>query len=548
MIETSTKASSSKLYDTTIADIPSRGLNKRTCQKFSYGVIKKGGKVYHVAQYTHKGAVVAQKIRSPDKKFKWVGAPKGVELFGQALWKKGGKRLIITEGEIDALTVSQIQDNKWPVVSVQNGAAGAESSVREQLEFVNSFDRVDICFDNDEPGRKAAVAVALLLTPGKAHITSLSRKDPNEYLTEGDTQSLVTALWNSQPYRPDGIVNVKDVQADDPVLGEIMDYPWEGPTQNLYGRRFGELIIHTSGSGMGKSTVLRELVHYDIYAGNKPGLMFLEENATQTVQSLISLELNKPVRRILASRAVNVARKRCGKKPIKFDINDNLTDAEYAAALEKLRETGLSLYDHFGSVDGAELIQKMEYMVKALGCRVIYLDHISIVISGLDSGNERKDIDILMTNLRSFVERTQCRVEAVCHLIKPDGAPFEEGGQISLKDLRGSGSLYHLADGVLGYERNQQDPDPLISNTIAVRSLKDRFSGFTGITAALQYSKETGRLIEVAWERNEEGKLCFGGIDAGPSKKPKVGSTFKKNKKRELPVDEDGADDPLGDD
>lgn len=536
---------STNLIDAEIAAIPSRNIRKDTCAKFGYGVVKKNGVLYHVAPYTNKGVVVGQKVRSPDKKFRWVGSNKNIELFGQQLWKAGGKRLIITEGEIDALSVSQVQGNKWPVVSVPNGAAAAESAIRSQLEYVNSFERVDICFDSDDAGRKAAIAVALLLTPGKAHITHLSRKDPNEYLKEGDDQALLTALWNSQPYRPDGIVSVVDVPADTPMIGEIMDYPWDGHTEKLFGRRFGELCIHTSGSGMGKSTVMREMVHYDIYAGNRPGLMFLEENATQTVQSLISLELNKPVRRILAARAVNDARTKSGKKPIQFDVKDDLTTEEYQRALKKLRDTGLALYDHFGSVDSDSLIQKMEYMVKALGCKVIYLDHISIVISGLESGNERKDIDILMTNLRSFVERTQCRVEAVCHLTKPDGQPYEEGGQISLKDLRGSGSLYHLADGVLGYERNQQDLNKDYANTIAVRCLKDRFSGYTGIANALRYTKETGRLLEVPWEYDESGKLCFAGIaPAEPGKKFKN----KKSKATDLPEDDHVIDNPLGDD
>ncbi len=536
---------STPLVTPTIVALPSRGLRKDTCQKFGYGIVKRNNKTYQVAPYTDsKGVVVGQKIRSPEKKFAWSGTAKGVQLFGQSLWKAGGKRLIITEGEIDAMSVSQIQDNKWPVVSVQNGAAGAEASIRAQLEYVSSFERVDICFDADEPGQKAAIAVALLLPPGKAHITRLSKKDPNEYLVEGQGEALKTALWNSQPYRPDGIISVSDVKADTPSLSEIMDYPWENQTTELLGRRFGELMIHTSGSGMGKSTVMREMVHYDIYAGNRPGLMFLEENAIQTVQSLVALELNKPVRRIFAARAVNAARKKQGRKPIEFDIKDNLTDKEYAAALAKLRETGLSLYDHFGSVDQQSLIQKMEYMVKALGCRVIYLDHLSIVISGLESGNERKDIDVLMTNLRSFVERTQCRVEAVCHLTKPDGTPYEEGGQISLKDLRGSGSLYHLADGVLGYERDQQNTDPAAANTIAVRSLKDRFGGVTGIVNALRFSKESGRLDEVAWDYDDEGKVVFEGT-ARPKKNKGAGGSFKN---REHEEDSEIIEDPLDED
>jgi twinkle protein len=269
------------------------------------------------------------------------------------------------------------------------------------------------------------------------------------------------------------------------------------------------------------------MLYHDIWAGNRPGLMFLEESARQTVQSLIALELNKPVRKIMAARAVNAARKQQKLKALEFNVKDDLTDKEYQAAHKKLCDTGLSLYDHFGSLDADDLIQKMNYMVTALGCKVIYLDHISIVISGLDSGNERKDIDVMMTKLRSFVERTGCRVEAVCHLTKPDGQPFEEGGQISLKDLRGSGSLYQLADGCLGYERNQQALDPEEANTIVVRSLKDRFAGVTGIVNALRYSPTTGRLTEVEWGRDEEGNIVFADLPEKSKSKQSKGKSFK---------------------
>jgi twinkle protein len=511
-----------------IKALVARKITKPTCQKFDYQVVTTNGKEWHIANYTDKaGKVVCQKLRSPDKKFTWVGDTKHIELFGQHLWKKGGKRLVITEGEIDALTVSQVQQNKWPVVSLPSGAAGAVKAIKDNLEFVESFETVVLCFDADEAGQKAAVEVATLLTPGRAHITRLALKDPNEYLKNGDVDGLTTCLWNSSPYRPDGIVNISDIDMTNENNLTVIDYPWMAMTTALFGRRMGELLIHTSGSGMGKSTVLREMLYHDIWAGNRPGLMFLEESARQTVQSLIALELNKPVRKIMAARAVNAARKQQKLKALEFNVKDDLTDKEYQAAHKKLCDTGLSLYDHFGSLDADDLIQKMNYMVTALGCKVIYLDHISIVISGLDSGNERKDIDVMMTKLRSFVERTGCRVEAVCHLTKPDGQPFEEGGQISLKDLRGSGSLYQLADGCLGYERNQQALDPEEANTIVVRSLKDRFAGVTGIVNALRYSPTTGRLTEVEWGRDEEGNIVFADLPEKSKSKQSKGKSFK---------------------
>ena len=413
----------------------------------------------------------------------------------------------MTEGEIDAMSIFQMQEGKWPVVSIPNGAPNAAKSFRENLEFLNSYDEVVICFDNDEAGKAGAIEAAMELTPGKAKIAQLSLKDANEHLLAGDSRTVITALWEAQTYRPDGILHVKDVKLGGSKDMKVWDYPWMCMTKALYGRRSGELVMHTSGSGMGKSTVIRELILADIQAGENVGVLMLEESTQDTKHDLMSLLLNKPIKRILAARKMNEMRRASGKNAIDFDIVDDLTDEEYEGAVVQIEGRNLFLYDHFGSQDCDTLIHKLEYMVKSLGCTKIYLDHVSIVISGMDSGNERKDIDVLMTKLRSFVEQTDCHVDAVCHLTKPQGQPFEEGGQISLRDLRGSGSLYQLADSVLGYERDQQHQDRKVANTIMIRSLKDRFGGFTGLCGALYYDKEHGRLKEIEWTTDADGNI-----------------------------------------
>ena len=98
-------------------------------------------------------------------------------------------------------------------------------------------------------------------------------------------------------------------------------------------------------------------------------------------------------------------------------------------------------------------------MIVALGCKRIFLDHLSIVVSGMDNdedGGERKAIDKLMTNLRSLVEETGATMFVVSHLKRPEKKGHEEGGQVSLSQLRGSGAIAQLADMVIGLERNQQ--------------------------------------------------------------------------------------------
>jgi len=136
-------------------------------------------------------------------------------------------------------------------------------------------------------------------------------------------------------------------------------------------------------------------------------------------------------------------------------------------------------------------------MAKALDCQYIILDHLSIVVSSQDSGDERKAIDEIMTRLRTLVAETGVTMFLVSHLKRVTGKAHEDGGNISLQDLRGSQSIAQLSDIVIGMERNQQHDDPIVRNTTCVRVLKNRYTGQTGPACWLRYHVETGRMSEV---------------------------------------------------
>jgi twinkle protein len=116
------------------------------------------------------------------------------------------------------------------------------------------------------------------------------------------------------------------------------------------------------------------------------------------------------------------------------------------------------------------------------------------VISGQESSGEgeRKDIDRLMTKLRQLAEKTGVGIIAIVHLRQPEGKPHEEGGRVTLSQLRGSGSLKQLSDNVVAIERNQQGSDP---NQSVIRVLKCREFGETGVTDVITYNPITGRLL-----------------------------------------------------
>ena len=166
--------------------------------------------------------------------------------------------------------------------------------------------------------------------------------------------------------------------------------------------------------------------------------------------------------------------------------------------------TRLYLFDHFGSSDVDNIVNRVRYLAKVVGCDYIFVDHISIIVSAQSNGDERKAIDEIMTKLRMLVQETGVSLVVVSHLKRPDSKGHEEGAATSLAQLRGSGSIAQLSDMVLGLERNGQADDPVERNTTNVRVLKNRFSGITGPACDLLYSIETGRMKEQKQEDLEE--------------------------------------------
>jgi twinkle protein len=156
-------------------------------------------------------------------------------------------------------------------------------------------------------------------------------------------------------------------------------------------------------------------------------------------------------------------------------------------------------FDHFGSISNDDILDRVRFMAKALDCKWIFLDHLSILVSGQeDNGDERKSIDILMTKLRSLVEETGIALLLVSHLRRPTGDKgHEDGREVSLSHLRGSASIAHLSDSVIALERNQQAEDEKESNTTVIRILKNRYTGDTGVACKLYYDRQTGRMSQL---------------------------------------------------
>jgi len=242
-----------------------RGISLDTAKKYGVRSVKdQAGNIYeHSYPYYVHNEIAGYKVRkTKDKSFMWQGSPRGTGLFGQQAFQQGGKYITIVEGECDAMAAYEMMGSKWPVVSVKNGAQGADRDVKDALEFLESFDNVVVCFDNDKPGREAARKVARIIKPGKARVVTLPEefKDANDMLKKGRQQVFMNAWWGAKLYTPSGVLNVSD-QFDSYMnrpRKPSIPYPWQGLNDKLEGMRQGELVTLTGGTGLGKSSVTRE--------------------------------------------------------------------------------------------------------------------------------------------------------------------------------------------------------------------------------------------------------------------------------------------------
>lgn len=454
-----------------------RGLTLATREKFRVGSAKHFGHDVTVFNYfSPVGELVAQKVRTPDKKFQVLGDWSKIGLWGQHLWAGGGRRIVITEGEIDAMSVSQVNDNKWPVVSVPNGAQAAREALAKQIEWLESFEEVILCFDMDEPGKKAARDCAELFTPGKAKIVELPLKDANEMLKADRGKELYSCLWNAATFRPDGIVCGEDLWERLTTVPEAdhIPYPFKGLNDLLMGARNGQIVTFCAGTGIGKSELVNFIAHNWMKAGEIIGQISLEETVEETSFRYMSFEAKK---RLLLDRT---------------GVSKEDLKKWYDATVGSGR---LRLYDHWGSMNCDTLFAKIKQMVLYYGCTTIVLDHLSIVVSGIEDGEERRLIDNIMTRIASLVNELKCRFIVISHLRKPDGTPHEEGGRVTLDDLRGSAAIKQLSYDIIGIERNQQDPQQ--ANKAHLRVLKCRRTGKTGSAGWIEYDSKTAQFREI---------------------------------------------------
>jgi twinkle protein len=498
-----------------IRPLKDRNIPREICDFFGVRVsFNEEQKLTH-HYYPYEGDANFKIRRITDKKFFWAVPGKvSKDLFGRDKFNSGGKRVIVVEGEIDVLSVAVALKERYgkiyPVVGLSSGVM--TDSLLLHRDWLRSFDEVVLFMDQDKVGEEALSKALKIVGTDKARIVKTSQyKDANEVLsdaTAGGSKILMQLIFDAAPYVPSGII------AKDEIRKRMIDrqnrvaipYPpcVRGLNVKLGGMRGGEITLFISGTGSGKTTLMKEDVlwlldfqpklelliaerNLQLEEGQEPlkpfnikvGAVMLEEPPEETAEKLVTMHLRRnPEEEFVSQKLI-------------LDTFDEIFDDEK-----------IMLLDHQGSMGDGSIIEKLEYMILS-GCTHLFVDHITILVSeGAEGLTGNEAIDKVMNDLLRLVTRyPHVWIGLVSHLRKAaSGKPFEAGHMPTIDDIKGSGSIKQISFDIVAFCRDMTAATEDEQNHIMMSVLKCRRTGRTGETPGARYHRPTGRLQYVSDE------------------------------------------------
>lgn len=464
-----------------------RGITRFTSEK--YGVHteldEENNVVSRYYPVTSNSKIVGYKKRTLPKTFIGIGNTKASnELFGQSVFESGQKYLVVTTGEEDAMAFAEVLRNTsggveyWtPCVSITAGDGSIVKQFKANYEYLASFSKVVLAFDNDEPGQRYLEEAARILPPGKAFIAKFPRdiKDACDMLKAGKAAELKQVFWKAEPFSRVDVLHLSqmwdDFENEDSNVKIPFPGAWSGLNEMMNGgMEKGEITVLGALTSIGKSTLISNIVYNLIENTNfKVGTMYLESTKREVVRDLLSLDAGINLR-TKAREGIDI-------------------DALKKRFFEGLARKNQFVYvDHQGSISTSEIFDKLNYLAKAEGCDVIVIDPIQ---AGVNSSDNAAIIEFMDTLLK-FAKETDTAIIAVSHMKKPSE---DNPHAVSEYQLMGSSSINQIAFNTILLSRDKMNEDPVKKSATKLQLVKCRRTGNTGEAGWLKYDHETTHLF-----------------------------------------------------
>lgn len=475
-----------------VHDLPTRELKAKYLEHFGVkvGVSEQDGVTPTIVGFPvrRNGELVSYKLRPLESKKFWsLGDTKDVDPFG---WKEaldsGAPRLIITEGEYDAVAVVQAikEGDRNPeyekffpaVISVSNGARGGPKQLARFAEAIRAnFRDVVLALDQDEVG-KDSISDFMKVLP-EATVAKLPSKDANACVQEGRSRALRNAvLFRSEKPKNSRIVygsSLAEAAKREPEMG--MSFPFQGLTDLTRGERKGEVYYWGAGVKMGKSELLNALAAHNIIEHQRK--VFLakpEESNVKTYKLLVG----------------KVANRIFHDPTIAFD------HAAWDRAEPKVGDmvAMLNLYQHLA---WEHVKSDITYAANE-GYEVVYIDPITNFLNQTNSSEGNDLLVRIAAEASAMAMDMDLTIHFFCHLLAPtQGEPHELGGKVLSRQFAGSRAMMRSCNYMFGLEGNK-DPDLPIEerNCRDIVLLEDREFGQVG-RVPLYWDNKTGAFNEL---------------------------------------------------
>jgi twinkle protein len=471
-------------------EIPDRLIRKDTVEYYGVklALSESDGKTITEHYYPdhNNGELIGYEVRDCiNKNFNAVGNRKGeFDLWGQSIVPLS-RKLFITEGRLDAMALHQvILDNTPPkyaqykpaVVSLTRGATSASKDLLHNRDFINKYQEVILCFDNDSAGKKATKD-ALKIIP-LAKVAILSEKDASDMLVKGKGKELYQAtVWNAQVLRQGEVVDVHDFidkAMEKPEMG--LSFPWPTVTRACFGIRPHTIHVVGAAPKIGKSDHCYQLVHHLVYNEKvKVGIFDLENSPVKTAKKLAS-------------------------KEAKLDFTR--PDKEYSdellrGTLESL-EGKVRFYDRSGSRDWEDIRVAIEEMHLLDGINIFILDPLTALVSRFDSSTANDKLNEICTDMADLVQNYPITIFCYSHVNpKPKGAKtHEQGAKVLSSEFTGSRAMekwFHYGHGIMRDRTEECSPER--KNMSTFQMLYDRDFG-QSYSADVYFDEETVTYLE----------------------------------------------------
>lgn len=431
---------------------------------------------------TETGHHLSNKYRSPEKHF--AQDPGGAaSFFGIDRLNSKNPTLIITEGEIDALSLTEAGFEN--AVSVPNGAPMRIVNRRihpeedtkfayiwDARELLNRCERIILATDNDAQGEALREELARRIGKAKCWFVEYPAdcKDANDVLRKHGKIKLSDCIIDAKPYPISALHTAKEFAPDVETLynkrslrGATTGFPSVDPFFTVYP---GQMTVVTGFPGHGKSSFIDQ-VCVNMANQFKWKTVFCSFENTPAIHIAHLMEL------------------KTGKPFFQSGNYQRIDGDEYKQALEWVEQ-------HFGFIDFRDtepptidnILQRAQAAIQRLGVRSLVIDPYNYVRMD-KSASETDAISDMLTRVQAFSKANDCHTFFIAHPQKVYNVDtkFRPGGM----NVSGSAAWWAKADCGITVARGDNAGESIVE----VWKCRYRWVGTQGHTT-ITYDPVTG--------------------------------------------------------